>query len=91
MVPRRLEVTSGSVVEFLTVDGRVHVLEFPVDSLSPLTAEFLRDTRQLESPPLVDRGSRFVVSFRGAPAGRYPFRSHGSGADAWGEIVVRGR
>lgn len=91
VVPRRLEVISGAVVEFRTVDGRVHVVEFPGDSLSPITAEFLRESRQLESPPLVDRGSRFVVSFRGAPAGRYLFRSRGSGGEAWGEIVVRGR
>ncbi|HSR43237.1 MAG TPA: hypothetical protein VLL48_13710, partial [Longimicrobiales bacterium] len=91
VVPPRLEVTSGDVVEFLTVDGRIHTVEFPVDSLSMVTAAFLRGTGQLESPPLVDRGTRFVVTLRGAPPGRYLFRSRGSGEDAWGEIVVRSR
>ncbi|NIP60864.1 MAG: hypothetical protein GWM92_12905 [Gemmatimonadetes bacterium] len=91
VVPPRLEVTSGDVVEFLTVDGRIHTVEFPVDSLSMVTAAFLRGTGQLESPPLVDRGTRFVITLRGAPPGRYLFRSRGSGQDAWGEIVVRSR
>jgi len=89
VVPRRLEVSPGSVVEFLAVDGRVRTLEFPLDSLGGRAAEFLRRTGQEASPPLVDRRERFVLSLREAPPGRYPFRSRGSGGEGWGAIVVR--
>lgn len=88
MVPPRIELGPGDVVQFFTVDGRVHTVRFPEDSLGPARAAFLRRTGQLESPPLVERGARFVVIFRDAPPGRYPFRSDGSGGVAWGVLVV---
>lgn len=75
---------------FTTVDGRVHTVSFPEDSLALDATLFLERTSQLRSPPLVDRGSRFVVTFQGAPEGRYPFRSRGPGGEAWGVLVVGG-
>jgi len=76
------------VVEFLCVDGRVHSVRFPRDSLTAEAAAFLSRTSQLASPPLVDRGSRFVLTFEGAPPGRYPFLVEGSGGAGQGVIVV---
>lgn len=90
VVPPRLEIEAGSVVEFFTVDGRVHTVRFPPDSLTTAAREFLRRTEQLESPPLVERGSRFVLTFEGAPFGRYPFVSDGNGGSTWGVVVVSG-
>lgn len=90
VVPPRLTVEPGAVVDFVTVDGRIHTVSFVDDSLSTEARSFLRGTRQTASPPLLDQGARFVVDLEGAPPGRYPFRSEGPGGDARGEIVVAG-
>lgn len=91
VVPARLEIEPGDVVEFVTVDGRVHTVRFFADSLSAAAAEFLRRTDQMQSPPLLERGARFVLTFRDAPSGRYPFRSDGGGGSSRGVVVVDGR
>lgn len=87
-VPSRLDVRPGDAVEFHTVDHRVHTVEFPVDSLSAEHRAFLEESRQRASPPLVRRGTRFLVLWEGAPPGRYPFVSRGHGGAAWGVIRV---
>lgn len=88
VAPTRLNVGPSAVVEFLTVDGRIHTVSFPEDSLPLDAVLFLRRTSQLRSPPLVDRGSRFVLDFEDAPSARYRFLSEGPGGEAWGVIVV---
>lgn len=90
LVPTRLEIPQGAIVEIVTVDRRIHTVTFPPDSLSPETEAFLRETNQMQSPPLLERGSRFVISFREAPPGRYPFVSEGHGGTASGIIVIGG-
>jgi plastocyanin len=90
LVPTRLEIPQGAIVEIVTVDRRVHTVTFLRDSLSSEAAAFLTETNQMQSPPLLEQGSRFVISFRGAPPGRYPFVSEGHGGTASGIIVVEG-
>ena len=89
VVPPTLEVAAGEIVEFVTVDRRVHVVRFTRDSLSTEAARFLGDTRQGSSPPMIQQGSRYVVTFENAPPGRYPFLVSGYGEDAGGAIIVR--
>lgn len=88
VAPSRLRVPRGAVIEFVAADGRVHTVDFPEDSLELEVAHFLRRTSQLRSPPLVDRGARFILSLERAPLGRYRFRSEGAGGEAWGVIRV---
>lgn len=88
VVPPTVVVESATVVEFYTVDRRVHSITFMEDSLTLPARKFLEDKGQLTSPPLVERGSRFVVDFMDAPPGRYPYCSHGHGESACGVIVV---
>ncbi len=88
VVPTLLQVPPDAIVVFTTVDGRVHTVSFPEDSLALDAALFLERTSQLQSPPLMDRGSRFVVTLEGAPRGRYRFRSRGAGGEAWGTLLV---
>ncbi|GMR14219.1 MAG: hypothetical protein BMS9Abin29_2460 [Gemmatimonadota bacterium] len=88
VVPPTILVESGTVVEFYTVDRRVHSITFVADSLTLLARRFLDGKGQLSSPPLVDLGSRFVVDFMDAPPGRYPYLSHGNGESTRGVIVV---
>lgn len=87
--PPRLEVGPADIVEFVTADRRVHAVAFPPDSLTPAQRRFLESTGQDASPPLIGQGSRFVVTFENAPAGRYPFVSRGHGEEAGGIIIVR--
>ncbi|HSG08095.1 MAG TPA: hypothetical protein VLA36_07050 [Longimicrobiales bacterium] len=86
--PDQVEIAQGAWVEFVSADWRVHEIRFEVDSLSAAGRTFLEATDQVASPPLVDRGARFVVSFAGAPDGRYPFVAEGNGAPGRGVVIV---
>lgn len=87
-VPTRIPIEPGDAVEFWTVDHRVHTLRFVLDSLRPEARQFLEASDQLASPPLVNRGSRFIVRFDEAPRGRYLFESQGHGGVARGVVEV---
>ena len=87
-VPTRIQASPGDAVEFRTVDHRVHTLEFSSDSLDGEVLDFLDSTGQLASPPLVFRGSRFILRLQNAPPGRYLFLSEGHGGGARGLIEV---
>ena len=64
-------------------------MSFVSDSLSPEGLTYLADTGQLRGPPLLTRGSRFLVDFRDAPVGRYVFSSESHGAPVFGSVTVR--
>jgi plastocyanin len=86
--PNSVEVRPGDYVEFMTTDRRVHAISFLLDSLPAGAADFLRGTGQESSPPLLEPDARFLVTFEGAPLGRYPFLVAGNGAEARGAITV---
>lgn len=86
--PAEVRVPTGAWVEFVTADWRMHRIRFASDSLDAERLAFLVGTDQVDSPPLVDRDARFVVSFSEAPEGRYPFVAEGNGAPAHGVVVV---
>jgi plastocyanin len=87
-VPALIRASEGDGVEFVSVDHRVHTVEFLPDSLTSDVRTFLESTGQMASPPLVDRGSRFVLKLQNAPQGRYFFRSEGHGGMAHGVVEV---
>jgi plastocyanin len=87
-VPSIIQAFPGDGVEFRTVDHRVHTVTFLADSLAPPLRDFLEATGQMGSPPLVSRGSRFIVRLEDAPQGRYPFETKGHGGTANGVVVV---
>jgi plastocyanin len=86
--PAAVEVRPGDYVVFLTGDRRVHAVQFLLDSVPPGGADFLRGAAQEASPPLVEPDTRFLVTFAGAPLGRYPFLVVGNGSEAKGAITV---
>jgi hypothetical protein len=88
--PSTLALTSGSVVQFRTRDRRTYGVRFLVAEMSSAQRDFLSERGQVSSPPLVEEGARFVVTFQEAPAGRYPFVVEGQGSPGHGEIVVTG-
>ena len=88
ITPAEVEIFGGHWVEFVTTDWRVHEVRFDPDSLTGEGLAFLVASDQMESPPLVDRGARFVVSFAGAPEGRYPFVVEGNTPSSRGVVVV---
>jgi len=81
-------VAPGEFVQFVSGDWLVHELAFDLDSLSADRRDFLVRTRQAESPPLLERDSRFVLSFVEAPPGRYPYSLAGNREPGRGLIVV---
>ena len=58
------------------------------DSLSPEGREYLQSTGQMNSPPLLERGTSFFVDFREAPEGRYVYSSRSHGEPAYGSVTV---
>lgn len=88
--PAALSIEVGSYVEFISTDWLVHEILFDTVGLTPAQRGFLRNTDQVHSPPLIDRGSRYVLSFVDAPTGRYGFRLEGNGRASSGAIVVAG-
>jgi hypothetical protein len=88
--PAALSIEAGAYVEFVSTDWMVHEILFDTASLTPAQRTFLARTDQVHSPPLIDRGSRYVLSFVDAPPGRYAFRLEGNGRASQGAIVVAG-
>ena len=86
--PDSLEVYPSDLVQFVSTDWMVHEVAFPIDALGPAQRDFLERTGQLASPPLLQQDARFVLSFRDAPAGRYPFRLQGNRASGDGVVIV---
>jgi plastocyanin len=86
--PAALSIEAGSYVQFVTTDWLVHEILFDTTALNPSQRGFLRATDQLHSPPLIDRGSRYVLSFVDAPPGSYTYRLEGNGTASRGTIVV---
>ena len=86
--PREVTVPEDAYVEFVTTDSWVHEVRFELDSLDGPARAFLERTDQRDSPPMVNADSRFLVSMRGAPAGRYPFRVEGNGLPGRGAVIV---
>lgn len=86
--PALVSVHEGDYVQFVTGDHLVHEVAFRLDSLGASARAFLARTGQSASPPLLEIDARFVVSFVGAPPGRYPYALSGNRAPGAGEIVV---
>ncbi len=86
--PAALSIESGSYVQFVTTDWLVHEVRFETDSLGAAQRSFLERTDQVASPPLIERDSRYVLSFVEAPPGRYSYRLEGNGKAGRGVIVV---
>lgn len=87
--PSSLTVLPGDYVQFVSGDRLVHEVRFRIDSLSAPARTFLTRTGQGASPPLLEMDARFVVSFVGAPVGRYPYGLEGNRGAGSGEIVVK--
>jgi plastocyanin len=86
--PAALSIEPGAYVEFVTTDWLVHEIIFDTDSLGVAQRAFLESTDQVASPPLIERASRYVLSFVGAPPGRYTYRLEGNTRPGRGVIVV---
>ena len=87
-VPESLDTEVGAVVVFQVADWRLHTVRFLTDEMDAGQVAYLEGLGQVESPPLVTRGSRFLVTFEGAPPGAYPYSLEGFGNPARGVIRV---
>ena len=88
IVPSRIEIARGEIVQIVVVDRRTHLITFDVEGMEPALLAFLKETRQDRFPPLLEREARIVLSFEGAPPGRYTFIDEGNGPPTRGEILV---
>jgi plastocyanin len=86
--PDSISLAPGDFVQFVSGDWLVHEVAFDLDSLPEASRTFLERSGQSESPPLLQRGARFVLSYEGAPFGRYPYSIVGNRASGRGVIVV---
>ena len=86
--PDSLEVLPGDLVQLVSDDWMVHEVAFDLEAAAGAARSYLERTGQAHSPPLLQRGARFVLTFADAPPGRYPYRLTGNRAGGEGVIVV---
>jgi plastocyanin len=86
--PVSASIEPGDFVQFVSSDWLIHEVAFDIDSLTSAAQDFLERTGQTASPPLLQRGSRFVLSFANAPPGRYSYVLEGNARPGRGVIVV---
>jgi plastocyanin len=93
--PARLSIEAGDSVAFVVASGQPHTVAFDTTAVAPPVARMLamhmRDKLgTLSGPLLLAPGDRYVISFAGVPAGRYPyFCLPHLALRMMGEIVVR--
>jgi hypothetical protein len=86
--PGRVAIRPGEYVSFTTVDGRLHHVRFDTSVTAPEVTRWLVEGGQVESPPLINSDSRWIVAFADAPPGVYPFRLEGNGSPGGGVVQV---
>jgi plastocyanin len=86
--PGVLAIEAGVLVQFVSTDWFVHEVRFDLDAMALPAKDFLERTGQTASQPLLQEGSRMVLTFDEAPAGRYPYVLQGNRESGEGEIVV---
>jgi hypothetical protein len=89
--PDSLVMDRAGWVDFQTLDGWPRRVHFLTDSLPPGGAAFLDSLGTAVSPPFVSRGTRWPMSFQGAPAGAYPYTVESGGGSGRGVVVVPDR
>lgn len=90
VLPTAVDANPGDLVQFVVADTRVYSVAFLLEEMSSGQRAFLRGSLQEASPPLVEQGARFVLSFADAPPGEYPFVVEGYGTPVRGRIRVLG-
>ena len=63
--PGSLAIEPGELVQFVSTDWFVHEVRFDLDAMTSSAREFLERTSQTASPPLLQEGSRLVLTFEG--------------------------
>jgi plastocyanin len=87
--PATSTVRTGDLLRFMAQDAGAHAIAFDGSALSADARAFMERTGQLRSPPFMAEGSTWVVSFKDAPPGTYPYRCPTHGAQ--GAITVTAR
>ena len=70
--PRTVAASPGDYLRFTMADSRTHAIVFEPQSAD--ARAFLERTGQLRSPPLITKGSSWVIALKDAPPGQYAFR-----------------
>jgi plastocyanin len=87
--PAETTVRTGDLVRFLSLDAGAHAIAFDGATMASETRAFMERGGQMRSPPFMAAGSSWVVSFKDAPPGAYPFRCPTHGVQ--GTVTVTAR
>jgi plastocyanin len=87
--PAQVEARQGDVLRFTAADRAGHAIVFTSPSLEPAAREFLEQSGQLRSPPLIAEGAAWVITLADAPPGEYPF--HCTTHNVAGRLTVSAR
>jgi plastocyanin len=74
LAPAAVSLRAGDLLRFIAEDGAAHAIAFDGGAMSAEARSFLEHSGQMRSPPFVEAGATWVVSFKGAPPGVYRFR-----------------
>jgi plastocyanin len=86
--PVELAISTGDAVRFVLTGGRPESVVFDTAGVTLEAAGFIRDRSMDWGVLLVEPGQSHEISFRGAPPGRYPFRSIPHAAEGMEGVIV---
>lgn len=89
--PFEVTVRAGDRVAFQLVDRRTRSVHFDRAGLDAAATGWGDSSGLFRPPLLADSGTRWVLDFTDAPAGRYPYSVVGGGELGGGSIVVEAR
>jgi plastocyanin len=87
--PAESTIRTGDLLRFIAQDAGTHAIAFDGDAMTDEARAFLQKTGQLRSPPFLQKGSTWVMSFKDAPVGRYPYRCPTHGVQGVINVVSR--
>lgn len=87
--PATVTVRAGDLLRFISNDAGAHAIAFDGEGMGADARAFLEKSGQMRSPPFLAANATWVVSFKGAPAGKYPYRCPTHGVQ--GTITVTAR
>lgn len=86
--PDSILVQEGDYIQFVSDDWFIHQVIFDSTAMSDRAWTFMVTHDQIASPPLLQNGARFVISFVDASPGAYPFLLEGNREPGFGVVVV---
>lgn len=87
--PASIQARTDDLVRFTAKDAGGHAIMFDGGRLDDAARDFLENSGQLRSPPLITADAAWIITLAGAPPGQYPFRCTTHSAEGLLTVTAR--